>query len=227
METILITGASGNLGRAVVERLHEAGYSLLATVGKEADQATFAHLPQVNTQVLNVLDAGLVKAFLAENQPESLRAAVLLVGGFATGGFIDTDLAALQKMYDLNFVSAFNVVKPLMAHFAGRGGGQFVLIGARPALNPADGKGAIAYSLSKTLVLALADLINAAGKPDQITATVVVPSVLDTPANRASMPTTDPTNWVPTENVADLIRFLLTDTGRMVRETVVKVYNRS
>jgi NAD(P)-dependent dehydrogenase (short-subunit alcohol dehydrogenase family) len=226
-QTIIVTGASGNLGKDVVEHLHQAGYGIRATFSSNRDLTLFDHLPNVQPAVLNVLDETSTAAFVTDLAGVDLRAAVLLVGGFAVGTIAQTDSRLLQKMYDLNFLSAFNLVKPLMAHFARQGGGQFVLIGSRPTLHAADGKNVFAYALSKALIFELAKLINAEGKPNHIMATVVVPSVIDTPANRAAMPDADPTNWVPTEKIADLITFLVSDTGRMTRETVVKLYNRA
>ena len=227
MKTILITGASGNLGKDVVEHLHQQGYQVLATFSSERDLSLFNHLPNVRPYVVNVLNEASIAAFLDEIAETDLWAAVLLVGGFGIGTIQETDGRLLQKMIDLNFMSAFNLVKPLMARFGQQGNGQFILIGARPTLNPAEGKNVAAYALSKALIFELANLINAEGKPHQITATVVVPSTLDTPANRAAMPDADASQWVPTEKIADLLAFLVSDTGRMTRETVVKIYNRS
>jgi NAD(P)-dependent dehydrogenase (short-subunit alcohol dehydrogenase family) len=227
MNTILVTGASGNLGKDVVEHLHQQGYTVLATFSSDRDIRVFDHLPNVHSHVVNVLDEASVADFMTTIADVDVRAAVLLVGGFAGGTLEKTDNKLLQKMIDLNFMSAFNIVKPLMARFEQQGHGQFVLIGSRPTLNAAEGKNVVAYALSKALVFELAKLINAEGKPNHITATVVVPSTIDTPANRASMPDADPEHWVPTEKIADLIAFLVSDTGRMTRETVVKLYNRS
>ena len=227
MNTILVTGASGNLGKDVVEHLHQQGYHVLATFSSDRDIKLFDHLPNVRSYVVNVLDETSVAAFLADIADVELRSAVLLVGAFAMGGIQQTDARLLQKMIDLNFMSAFNLVKPLMARFEKQGGGQFVLIGSRPTLNATEGKNAVAYALSKALVFELAKLINAEGKPHHITATVVVPSTLDTPANRTAMPDADPSHWVPTEKVAELLAFLVSDTGRMTRETVVKLYNKA
>lgn len=227
MKTVLITGASGNLGRDLVEHLHQQGYHILATFGSSRETGMFAHLPQVRIQLVNVLDADSVTAFLEENESADLRAAILLVGGFAMGSIRETDADLLHRMYQLNFLSAFNVVKPLMARFEQQGGGQFILIGARPSLDPDEGKNVFAYALSKALIFSLAELINAEGKPHQVTATVVVPGIIDTPANRTAMPDADPSRWVPTDNLAELIAFLLSDTGRMTRKTVVNIYNQS
>ncbi len=227
MKTILVTGASGNLGRSVVDYLYEHGFEVLATVASDHETGLFDHLPEVKTKVLDLTDAEGVVDFIEDSRSANIQAAALLVGGFAMGTIADTDGALLHKMYELNFLTAYNVVKPLMKQFAKRGGGQFILIGARPALSPSDGKGMVAYSLSKSLVFGLAELINAEGKGNNITATVIVPSTIDTPANRDSMPDADPSDWVPPKNIAELIGFILSDTGQMTRETVIKIYNKA
>jgi NAD(P)-dependent dehydrogenase (short-subunit alcohol dehydrogenase family) len=156
-----------------------------------------------------------------------LHAGILLVGGFQMGGLADTGLDALDKMFKLNFYTAFSMVKPLFEHFQKAGGGQIFLIGARPALKPADGKNAVAYALSKSLIFRLAEIINETGKEKNVRAIVIVPSTIDTPINRQSMPDVDFHNWVPAESIADTIAFLLTDSGSMLRESVIKVYNKA
>ncbi|WP_080054026.1 SDR family NAD(P)-dependent oxidoreductase [Spirosoma aerolatum] len=227
MKTILITGASGGLGQDVVAYLHEQGYSILATVGSDRHRDAFKELPNVATSVLNVVDEKGVADYLVAHQSIHIQAAVLLVGGFAMGNLQETTPDLIQKMVDINFLSAFNLVKPLMSRFEAQGGGQFVLIGARPALRPTDGKNVVAYALSKSLIFQLADLINADGKSKGITASVLVPSTIDTPTNREAMPDADTSQWVPARNIAETIGFLLSDTGQMMREAIIKLYNKA
>ncbi|GAB3709371.1 3-oxoacyl-ACP reductase FabG [Spirosoma flavus] len=227
MKTILITGASGGLGQDVVNHLHEQGFRILATVGSGRHVNLFEKLPHVVTKEVNVLDESSVNTFLNDHQSDAVQAAILLVGGFAMGTLQETDTALLQSMFDVNFLSAFNLVKPLMAQFEKQGGGQFVLIGSRPALHASEGKNVVAYALSKTLVFELAEIINAQGKSKNITATVIVPSTIDTPANRAAMPSADPSRWVSAKSIAEVIGFVLNDTGQMMRETVIKFYNQA
>ncbi|WP_020600908.1 SDR family NAD(P)-dependent oxidoreductase [Spirosoma panaciterrae] len=227
MKTILITGASGGLGQDVVAYLHEQGYNILATVGSDRHLDAFRDLANVSTSVVNAIDEKSVADYLSAHQSTDIQAAVLLVGGFAMGSFQETDSRLIQKMFDINFLSAFNLVKPLMSRFEAQGGGQFILIGARPALRPTDGKNVVAYALSKSLVFQLADLINAEGKSKSITASVLVPSTIDTPTNREAMPDADTSTWIPARNIAETIGFLLSDTGQMTRETIIKLYNKS
>jgi NAD(P)-dependent dehydrogenase (short-subunit alcohol dehydrogenase family) len=227
MKTVLITGASGGLGQDVVAYLHEQGYQITAVIGSDKHLSLFDQLPNVQTKVVDVLDENRVTDFIDETQSVEFQAAIVLVGGFAMGSIQETDTALLQKMIGINFLSAFNVVKPLMAQFEKQGGGQFILIGARPALNPEAGQAMVAYSLSKSLVFDLAEIINVQGKARNITATVITPSTIDTPTNRAAMPDADYSSWVPASNIAELIAFLLNDTGQMMRDTVIKLYNQA
>jgi NAD(P)-dependent dehydrogenase (short-subunit alcohol dehydrogenase family) len=229
MASIIITGSNGNLGLAVVNRLIKDGYHLLAASGKDGA----GNLPDdknlITTEV-DLLDEDKAHQFAEScmQKHNDIQAAVLLVGGFAMGNLTVTDKAGLQEMIDLNFYSAFHLVRPLLRHFLSRPeGGQFILIGSRPGLNAADGKDFFAYSLSKAMIFKLAEFINVEGKDKGVTATVIVPSTIDTETNRKAMPDADFSKWVPAENIADAISFSLSGTGKMLRENVVKIYNRS
>ncbi|TAE47837.1 MAG: SDR family NAD(P)-dependent oxidoreductase [Bacteroidetes bacterium] len=225
--SVLITGATGNLGSTVLQRLLAEGYTLLAPASS-AVSAQSLHREHVTSIQLDLTDEQAVKAYVQEvAEREDIRAAVLLVGGFAGNSLPDTDGATLRKMISLNFETAFFLVRELLPVFEQRGGGKIILIGARPALQAADGAKLGAYALSKGLVFQLAEMVNAYGKDKGIDATVIVPGVIDTPVNRQTMPDVDPSNWVSPEAIADTIAFLLSDSGRQVRESVVKLYNNS
>jgi NAD(P)-dependent dehydrogenase (short-subunit alcohol dehydrogenase family) len=225
-KSIIITGATGNLGGAVTKRLQADGYMLYTTLiaGEKASED-----PRIHGMHIDLLNEAECSRYVKEvvARGADLRAGILLVGGFQMGGLPETDLAALDKMFRLNFYTAFSMAKPLVEHFEQVGGGQIILIGARPALTPEDGKGAVAYALSKSLIFRLAELINENGKEKNIRATVIVPSTIDTPANRQSMPDADFHKWVPAGSIADTIAFLLTDSGSVLRESVIKVYNQA
>jgi NAD(P)-dependent dehydrogenase (short-subunit alcohol dehydrogenase family) len=225
-KAIIITGASGNLGSAVTARLLADGYILHTTLvpnEKTPDDV------RIHGRPVDLSDEKECAAYVDEVVAggAELSAGVLLVGGFQMGGLVQTDFAALDKMFKLNFYTAFSMVKPLFAHFEKTGGGQLFLIGARPAIRAADGKGVVAYALSKSLIFELAEIINQSGKDKNIRATVIVPSTIDTVINRQSMPDADFHHWVPAQSIADVIAFLLTDSGSMLRESVVKVYNQA
>jgi NAD(P)-dependent dehydrogenase (short-subunit alcohol dehydrogenase family) len=225
-KSIIITGATGNLGGAVAKRLLADGYMLYTTLipGEKVSDD-----PRVHGIHIDLLNEAECTRYVGEvvDRGADLRAGILLVGGFEMGGLADTGLKALDKMFKLNFYTAFSMVKALFGHFEKTGGGQIFLIGARPALKPTDGKNAVAYSLSKSLIFSLAGIINETGREKNIRATVIVPSTIDTAVNRQSMPDADFHKWVPAESIADTIAYLLTDSGGMLRESIIKVYNKA
>ena len=229
MASLIITGANGNLGTAVVNRLLKDGYHILAAAGYGRIGNLPDHKNLDSLQVdLSDEDQALSFAETTMQLNPDLQAAVLLVGGFAMGKLADTNKADLDRMINLNFYTAYHLVRPLLVHFLNRPqGGQFILVGSRPGLNAADGKDFFAYSMSKAMIFKLADFINAEGKDKGVTATVIVPSTIDTEANRKAMPDADFSKWVPAENIAVAISFSLSETGRMMRESVIKIYNRS
>lgn len=226
MKTVLITGAAGNLGKACVEKFLSEGYKVLATVSP--GKTLGFTLPGVETYEADLTnEASVQKVIGAITSTYKIDAALLLVGGFAMGNIQDTNGAALQKMFSLNFDTAYFVARPVFNHMMKQSTGRIVFIGARPALNPADGKSTLAYSLSKSLVYKLAELLNAEGASNNVVSHVIVPSILDTPLNRTNMPTANFSDWVKPEEIADTIAYLCSDSGAAIRETVVKMYGRS
>jgi len=226
--TILITGATGYLGKEVVHHLHAEGNSILATYhSKEFDESTkqkIAHAEHVDLFNENDTNSAMLK--LVQQHP-ALDAAVLLAGGFKPGSIEHTDEALFDELFSLNFKTAWFVVKPLMDHFKKIGHGQFIFIAARPAISPEAGKNLVAYALSKSLLVSLAEIINADGKAIGITASVILPSTLDTPPNRKDMPNADFNKWVPTTDVAQTISFILSPAGIQMRQPVYKIYGKS
>lgn len=223
--TLLITGATGGLGKHVVRVLHDMGYRICATTGSSSvpdEMSAYVEDVQQVDLTLEQETSAYLDALLLRHP--TLEAAVLLTGGFAMGGFADTHGIDIDRQIALNFKTAYHLVRPLMAHFANRGGGQFILVGARPALKPETGKSMIAYALSKSLIIKLAELINAEGKGKGIRATVLVPSTIDTESNRKSMPGADHSKWAKPEDIAGSIAFVLSDQGAVLRETILKVY---
>ena len=182
-------------------------------------------------ETVNLFDEEATKTYVEKiaNRHKELCGAVLIVGGFQSGSIQDTNLEDVHKMLQLNFDTAFTVVRPLLKILEQQeNGGQIILIGSRPAITPKEGKDLVAYSLSKSLLFRLAEMINASytGKKN-ITATVLVLSTLDTPGTRKAMPEADFSRWVPTEKVGDTISFLFSDAGAMLRESVLKIYNNA
>ena len=201
MNTVIITGAGGNLGTASVSVFADAGWRVIALVspGKLPAQKREG----VEFLEVDLLDEGatahLIESVVA--QYGQIHAALLLVGGFEAGTVETTDSAALRRMFSLNVETAYHVARPLFQSMQHQvNGGRLIFIGARPALNASMGKNLVAYGLSKSQLFKLADYLNAASSA--VRSHVVVFTALDTPQNRASMPKADRSGWVTPEKVA-------------------------
>lgn len=226
MRNVLITGASGNLGKAVVARFLEENYQVLVTSSGNTGRTESTNVKSYEADLTREDSAAsLVKQILTEHK--TIDAAVLLVGGFAIGGLDDANGTLLEKMMALNFNTAYYVARPVFRQMMVQPtGGRIILIGARPALQPKDGKNMIAYSLSKSLLFKLAELLNAAGESKNVVTSVVVPSVIDTPANRQSMPDADFSKWVEPREIADAIAYICSPEARSLRQPVFKMYGQ-
>jgi len=106
-------------------------------------------------------------------------------------------------------------------------GGSIFMVGAKPALNPSSGGPLVAYTLSKSLIPTLADILNAEGKEQGIVSTVLVPSIIDTPQNREAMSDADFDKWVKPEEIAEITHFVASEKGDALREPILKVYGDS
>jgi NAD(P)-dependent dehydrogenase (short-subunit alcohol dehydrogenase family) len=229
LKTILITGANGNLGTATVKKFLEQGYRVVAVDAADNNLQFAKSNQQFEIHKVNLADEGAAAAFAQEviKKHGAIEGALLLVGGFAMGGINETTGADLQKMRTLNFDTAFNIAKPAFQHMVEKKYGRIVFVGARPALKPEQGKNMLAYALSKSLLFELSNLLNAQAKGVNVVSSVIVPSTIDTPANRESMPDADPSNWVTAEQIAETLEFICSDKGLPLRESVYKLYNNA
>ena len=229
MKTILITGANGNLGTAVVKKFLDGGHKVVAVDAADNHLAFAKNNQQFEFHKVNLASEAEAASFAQEtiNKHGSVEGALLLVGGFAMGKIEDTTAEDINKMHSLNFHTAFNIAKPLFRHMMEKKYGRLVFVGARPALKPEQGKNMVAYALSKSLLFELSNILNASAKGVNVVSSVIVPSTIDTPANRESMPDADPSNWVKAEQIADVLEFICNDQGLPLRESVYKLYNNA
>lgn len=229
MKTVIITGANGNLGSAVTKEFLDKGYKVVATVITEEMKNDFSTHENLEVKVVNLTSEEEANSFVQSTieKYKTVDAGLLLVGGFAMGDITATKLNDIKKQVSLNFDTAYNVTKPLYTHMLQNNNGRIVFIGARPALNAAQGKGLIAYGLSKSLLFKLAEFLNEDAKGKNVTVTVVAPSTLDTPLNRESMPDVNPDIWVKPSALAEILEFVVSDKSSVLRETVLKTYNNA
>jgi NAD(P)-dependent dehydrogenase (short-subunit alcohol dehydrogenase family) len=229
MKTVIITGGNGNLGLAVTQKFLASSYNVIATVINEAAKKDLPEHKNLQTEVVNLTDENQTGSFIKNiiDKHKTIDAALMLVGGFAKGNINSTSGADIEKQFALNFYTAYFISRPLFQHMLNNGSGRLVYIGSRPALDAKSGKDLLAYALSKSLLFKLADFLNEEAKGKNVTATVVVPSTLDTPGNRQNIPGANPADWVKPEQIADILELVISEKGSPLRETVLKVYNNS
>ncbi len=229
MKIAIITGASGNLGQAVVKKFIDEGYYVIGTAIPN-DRAAMDFPPhkfeKVVVDLMNEEDSQkFVDSVVAKRG--SVDAAVLTVGGFAMGKIAETKTDDILKQYKLNFETAYNVARPVFMQMMKQNKGRIFMIGSKPGLNAKTGKGMVAYGLAKSLIFRLAELMNDEAKGKNVVTSVVVPSTIDTPPNRKAMPDANFDNWVKPEAIADVIYWHCTNESSMLRETILKVYNHA
>ena len=225
----IVTGASGNLGQAVVKKFIAEGYKVVGTVIPN-DPVTFDYpADQFEKVVVDLMSEENSGKFVADTIVKygSVDAAVLTVGGFAMGKIADTSTADIQKQFKLNFETAYNVARPVFTQMMKQNRGRIFIIGSRPGLHAISGSGMIAYGLAKSLIFRLSELMNLEAKQNNVVTSVVVPSTIDTHQNRKAMPDADFNNWVKPEDIANIIYYHCTDEAAALRETLIKIYNNS
>ena len=201
MRTAIVTGASGNLGQAVVQKFLSEGYAVEGTGSLLLDAP---HFHSVTVDLVNEEAAAeWVQAVI--NKHKTIDVAVLTVGGFAMADIAGTTTAMIGQQYRLNFETAYNVARPVFVQMIKQGTGTIFLIGSKAGMEAANSKGMIAYGLSKSLLFRLAELMNEEASGTAVKTMVIVPSTIDTPQNRAAMPAADFSKWQTPEAIADVI----------------------
>lgn len=221
----LVTGANGGLGTHVTKALLDGGF-LVAGLAPRIQPKDFNH--QHFTAVpatLNNLDEARKAVGSVIEKFSKIDLLVHTVGGFAGGQTVaETDDATWQRMFDMNVNSTFHILRALIPHMRSARSGRIVAIGSRAAESPGAKVGA--YSASKAAVVSLIRTVAIENKDLGITANVILPGTIDTPANRTAMPEANVSTWVKPESIASLILSLAGDGGKDVTGAAIPVYGQ-
>jgi NAD(P)-dependent dehydrogenase (short-subunit alcohol dehydrogenase family) len=222
-KVIVVTGASGALGKVAADVAQARG----------ANVAGIDHAPSQIAATPNRIELGGVDLTDAAQAQQAIDAVVAhfgrldalinIAGGFAFEAVAEGDPKTWQRMYALNVLTALNASRSAIPHLAASQAGRIVNVGAMGALQAGAGMGA--YAASKAGVHRLTEALAAEWK-GKITVNAVLPSTIDTAANRASMPKADFRKWVTPEELADVILFLASDAASAVTGALLPVSGR-
>lgn len=220
---VLITGANGGLGTFVTNAFLDAGASVVGvspSIAKaDFPRERFLGLPR---EVSNGDSAGKLAAEVVAARGR-IDVLVHLVGAFTGGQSVaDTDDAALERMLDLNFGSAFYMIRAVLPLMRKQGSGRILAIGSRAAVEPSPMAGV--YAASKAALVSLIRTVARENSDRGISANVVLPATMDTPANRIAMPGADFSKWVQPSQVAKLLVHLATADASQVNGAVIPIY---
>ncbi len=220
-KVVVVTGAKGGLGTYVTKAFLAAGATVVG-VSRSIAQSDFPD-PKFAAIAADVSDPTAASA-LAEQVVQRfgrIDALVHVMGGFAGGKPVDeTDDVTWERMRDLNLNSAFYAARAVLPHLR-KSAGRLVAIGSKAADAPHPGLGA--YGAFKSALVSLVRTIAAENGDAGVTANVILPGTMDTPANRMNEPGADYSKWVQPEQVAKLILFLTSDDARQVNGAVIPI----
>jgi len=224
-QLVLITGAKGGLGTHVTRAFLAAGATVVGTSRAIADSdfadPHFTAIPAdlTDAQAARKLADGVVGRF------QKIDALVHVMGGFAGGKSIaETDDSTWDKMMSVNLRSGVNILRAVIPHMRRAGRGRIVAIGSRQAVEPAPYLSA--YNASKAALVSLVRTAALENKDLDITANVILPSTMNTEANRNADPKADPSKWVQPERVAAVTVFLVSDSGAQINAAAIPVYGQ-
>jgi NAD(P)-dependent dehydrogenase (short-subunit alcohol dehydrogenase family) len=229
----VITGGTGGLGREVARRLAATGHRLAITylIPDEADAVEeMLGLPEDRLLLTRVdcTDSDAVGEFVesVEDAYGGINALIALVGGWAGGSDVeDTDDVRFERMIDINLRTSFNAARATLPALRRAEWGRIVMVGSRAALDPPGGQAM--YNVAKAGVIALARTIAEEVNDSNITANVVLPALIDTPAFRELVPFANYVDWPTPAEIAAVIEFLSSPEASVVSGAMVPVYGKS
>ena len=224
-KVVLVTGANGGLGTYVTQAFLDAGATVVGT-SRKIQQSDFIN-PSFTVLRGEISTREGAKVLVDQVLARFGKLDVLAhtVGGFAGGqSIVDTDDATFQRMFDLNLNYVFHILRAAMSPLRTTGNGRIIAIGSRAALEPGAGVGA--YSASKAAMVSLLRTVALENKDAGLTANVILPGTMDTPANRKAIPNTDVSKWVQPRTVAELVVWLASEARKDVNGSVIPVYGK-
>jgi NAD(P)-dependent dehydrogenase (short-subunit alcohol dehydrogenase family) len=232
-KTIVITGGTGGLGTALVRRLIDGDYRLAVTYLLPDEAQAFESEFEVDEErvMLTRVDcanAEAINSFIKQVADEwgEIHGLAALVGGWAGGRDVEeTDDIRFERMLDLNLRSAFYAVRATIPHMKEAGWGRIVLVGSRGAVDFFEAQAA--FNIAKAGVAALGRSVATELDGTGVTANVLMPSVIDTPATRRSLPYADYVDWPTPDEIASVVEFLLSDGSGVMNGALVPVYGRA
>ncbi|HVW25268.1 MAG TPA: SDR family NAD(P)-dependent oxidoreductase [Polyangiaceae bacterium] len=226
----VVTGAAGVLGSEVTRVLLERGHHIAALDRPSARLDAMARPGACLPIALDLTSAAEWKAATSKIEAElgAPTGAVLCAGGWAGGAPAKDapDDPTWQRMLDSNLMTVERSIRALVGKMTERRHGSIVVVGSRASERPWENRGAAAYVASKSAAAAYTKTVAAETIDSGVRLNVVLPSVIDTPSNRSSMPKADPLKWVPPESLARVIAFLLSDDAHDVSGAEIPVYGR-
>jgi NAD(P)-dependent dehydrogenase (short-subunit alcohol dehydrogenase family) len=228
--TIVVAGGTGALGGSVVRAFLTSGARVISTFVKQAEFEALAKQAGegLSGVSLDVTDELAVAKFVAETESKysAIDALVIAVGGYASGKQLwETDTATYELMLNLNLRAAFVMTRAVLPGMIRQNRGAIVNVASKAGYGHA--AGAAMYAASKAGVMALFDSLAEEVKAYNINVNSIVPSIMDTPANRRNMPTADFKIWPKTDDIAKVIVYLCSDEAVVIRGAAVPVYGRT
>jgi len=227
--SVIVTGGTGGLGSAVVGRLLDDGWRVVVPWIVESELERIPARDGLELVQADLFDPDAVASVVALGAGSfaaPLRGVVNLVGGFAAGGRVhETAIEEFEKQFRLNLRPTYLMIQAAVPRLLSGGGGSIVCVGTRAALQPFPG--AAGYISSKAGVIALAAAVAAEYKNDGIRCNAILPSVIDTPGNRAPMPKADFDKWVKPAQIAGVIAWLVSEDSSPTSGAAIPVYGRA
>jgi NAD(P)-dependent dehydrogenase (short-subunit alcohol dehydrogenase family) len=218
---MVVLGGTGGLGHAVTGRLRDDGASVLVADAREPREGS--RHEGVEYVTVDVLDEASVAALFAALPPP--EAVVNLIGGYTPPQPLsELDVPVLRRQLELNLVTAAIVTKHALPVLAARGGGALVHVSSRVAAEK--GENAFAYSVSKLGVVRLVEAAGAEGREQGVRVNCIMPSIIDTPANRAALPNAPHDRWPKPAELAAVLAFLVSDDAALISGAAIPVYGQ-